>query len=77
MSIVVLKLPNVKRKTEARPKKCRYCEGNTFQRWGQVNKPVKDVQVRNVKVYRYRCCRCKRTFRYYPEGNTKAARTES
>jgi len=76
MSIVVLKLPNVKRKTEARPKKCRYCEGLTFQRWGQVNKPVKDIRVRNVKVYRYRCCRCKRTFRYYPEGNTQADQTE-
>ena len=76
MSIVVLKLPNVKRKTEVRPKKCRYCEGITFQRWGQVNKPVRDVRVRNVKVYRYRCCRCKRTFRYYPEGNTKADQTE-
>ena len=76
MSIVVLKLRNVKRKTEVRPKKCRYCEGITFQRWGQVNKPVKDIRVRNVKVYRYRCCRCKRTFRYYPEGNTKADQTE-
>jgi len=76
MSIVVLKLPNVKRKTEVRPKECRYCEGITFQRWGQVNKPVKDIRVRNVKVYRYRCCRCKRTFRYYPEGNTKADQTE-
>ena len=76
MSIVVLKLPNVKRKTEARPSRCRYCEGKTFQCWGQVNKPVKDVRVRNVKVYRYRCCRCKRTFRHYPEGNTSADQTE-
>jgi hypothetical protein len=76
MSIVVLKLPDVKRKTEGRPKKCRYCEGITFQRWGQVNKPVKDMRVRNVKIYRYRCCRCKRTFRYYPEGNTNADQTE-
>jgi transposase-like protein len=76
MAIVVLKLPNVKRKTENRPRKCRYCEGNTFQRWGQVNKPVKDVRVRNVKVYRYRCCHCQRTFRDYPEGNTSADQTE-
>ena len=76
MSIVVLKLPDVKRKTEARPKKCPYCEGETFQRWGQVHKPVRDVHVRQVKVYRYRCCRCKRTFRHYPEGNTRADQTE-
>jgi len=76
MSIVVLKLPDVKRKTKERPSKCLYCEGETFQRWGEVNKPVKDVRVRNVKVYRYRCCRCKRTFRQYPAGNTRADQTE-
>jgi transposase-like protein len=76
MSIVVLKLPAVKQNTEERPRKCPYCEGEPFQRWGQVNKPVKDMRVRNVKVYRYRCCRCKRTFRYYPEGNTRADQTE-
>src|SRR5262245_47990323 len=76
MSIVVLKLPDVKRKQEARPRQCRYCGGETFQRWGQVNKPVKDIQVRNVKVYRYRCCRCKRTFRHYPGGSTRADQTE-
>jgi len=76
MTIVVLKLPNVKRQTEARPSRCPYCAGSTFQRWGQVNKPVKDVRVRKVKVYRYRCCRCQRTFRHYPEGNTRADQTE-
>jgi len=76
MSIVVLKLPVVKRKRGDRPKKCPYCGGETFQRWGQVNKPVKDMRVRNVKVYRYRCCHCGRTFRYYPEGNNRADQTE-
>ena len=76
MSIVVLKLPAVKRKREERPRKCRYCEGETFQRWGQVKKPVKDVRVRQVRVYRYRCCQCKRTFRHYPEGNSCADQTE-
>lgn len=76
MAIVVLKLPDVKRKSEARPRKCRYCEGETFQRWGQVQKAVRDVHVRKVKVYRYRCCRCKRTFRHYPAGNTRADQTE-
>lgn len=76
MSIVVLKLPDVKRKREDRPRECPYCEGETFQRWGQVEKRVKDIQVRKVKVYRYRCCRCKRTFRHYPEGSTKANQTE-
>lgn len=35
MSIVVLKLPDVKSGTEERPKECPYCAGETFQRWGR------------------------------------------
>lgn len=76
MSIVVLKLPDVKRKTEERPKRCPYCKGETFQRWGMVRKPVKDVHVRQVRVYRYKCCHCTITFRHYPEGNSRADQTE-
>lgn len=76
MSIVVLNLPAVKRKKKERPKKCPCCGGETFQRWGQVNKAVKDTRVRNVKVYRYRCCDCKQTFRHYPEGVTQAQQSE-
>jgi hypothetical protein len=76
MAIVVLKLQDVKRKTEDRPKKCPYCKGQTFQRWGQVSKAVKDIQVRTVKVYRYRCCHCRRTFRYYPAGISRMDQTE-
>ncbi len=75
MAIVVLKLPDVKQKREERPKKCPYCGGEIFQRWGRVNKPVKDLRVRKVQVYRYRCCVCRRTFRHYPEGNSKADQT--
>jgi transposase-like protein len=74
VAIVILQLPEVKRRTEERPKKCRYCDGETFQRWGQVKKPVKDV--RGVKVYRYRCCRCRRTFREYPAGSSRADQSE-
>ena len=76
MSIVVLKLPDVKQKTEERPKKCPYCKGVTFQRWGSTKKKIKDVHVRNVAVYRYRCCHCKRTFRHYPAGSSPADQTK-
>jgi len=76
MPIVVLKLPVVKRDSEIRPKQCPYCEKKTFQRWGPVKKRVKDVRSRTVKVYRYRCCHCQRTFRYYPEGSSAADQTE-
>jgi hypothetical protein len=32
MPIVVLQLPDVRRKIETRPKACPYCSGETFQR---------------------------------------------
>jgi transposase-like protein/DNA-directed RNA polymerase subunit RPC12/RpoP len=76
MSIVVLKLPEVKSRTEERPRECPYCSGETFQRWGKTRKPVKDTRKRKVWVYRYRCCRCGRTFRHYPCGVSKADQTE-
>ena len=76
MAILVLKLPDVKRKTEQRPKDCPYCSGETFQRWGLMNKPVRDTRYRRIQVYRYRCCHCRRTFRYYPEGSSWADQTK-
>jgi len=76
MSILVLKLPDVKRKSEERPKECPYCDGETFQCWGRVKKPVKDLHLRTTWVYRYRCCRCGRTFRHYPAGVSRADQTE-
>ena len=76
MSIVVLQLPEVKRKKGTRPEKCPYCQGETFQRWGKVRKPVRDHQYRKVDVYRYGCCRCRRTFRDYPEGVGRADQTQ-
>jgi transposase-like protein len=41
-----------------------------------VRKPVKDVHVRGVKVYRYRCWRCRRSFRHYPAGTSRADQSE-
>ena len=76
MSIVVLQLPDVKRKSEDRPQKCRYCPGETFQRWGKVGKPVRDNRYCTVQVYRYRCCHCRRTFRHYPVGVDQADQTQ-
>ena len=75
MSIVTLSLPDVKAKTEIRPTACPYCKGETFQRWGQVSKPVKDKCYHTVSVYRYHCCHCHHTFRYYPDGVDRADQT--
>ncbi len=76
MEILVLKLPNVNRESEEQPKECPYCHGETFQHWERVKKPVKDMQARSVWVYHYRCCRCRRTFRHYPAGTSRADQTE-
>jgi transposase-like protein len=76
MAILVLKLAEVKGGTEERPSLCPYCNGETFQRWGRVRKPVKDTRKRSVWVYRYRCCQCRKTFRHYPSGTSMADQTE-
>lgn len=75
MSIVVLKLPEVK--VEAgRPQRCPVCKGETFQRWGGRWKKVCDHEVKQVRVNRYRCCQCKHTFRQYPEGVDQAQQSQ-
>ena len=76
MTIVTLELPKVNNIEAGRPKHCRYCEGETFQRWGGTIKRVRDPQFDEVIVYRYRCCRCRRTFRHYPEGVDRASQTK-
>lgn len=75
MPIVILHLPEVKYCQEARPSQCPYCGGETFQRWGGVAKRVSDPHLGEVWVYRYRCCRCRKTFRHYPVGIDRARQT--
>ena len=76
MSIVTLQLPEVKACETSRPKKCPSCGGETFQRWGGAVRSVRDPHIREVWVYRYRCCGCRHTFRHYPSGIGPASQTE-
>jgi transposase-like protein len=76
MSIVTLHLPEVKYSQSERPQGCPYCAGETFQRWGGKVKRVRDPHMGEVWVYRYRCCSCRRTFRHYPVGVTRASQTQ-
>lgn len=73
---IVLQLTQVKRNKTERPSECPYCGGETFQRWGPQTRRVKDTKVRTVKVYRYRCTSCFRTFRDNPEGISHAQQSE-
>lgn len=76
MSIVMLKLPDVKSEAEGRPQRCPSCKGDTFQRWGGRLRKIRDPQVRNVMVYRYQCCECRHTFRHYPPGVDQAEQSQ-
>lgn len=44
------------------------CGGRHFQRWQRVPKPLRDTVLHEVIAHRYRCVRCGRTFRVYPQG---------
>jgi hypothetical protein len=76
MSIVVLKLPDVKSEAEKRPGSCPSCQGEILQRWGGRLRKIRDPQVRWVMVYRYRCCGCRHTFRHYPAGIDQAQQSQ-
>ena len=76
MTIVLIQLPEVKGIEENRPQKCPYCAGETFQRWGGRVRKITDPQIKEVIVYRYRCCSCGRTFRHNPQGVTRARQSE-
>ena len=75
MSIVVLKLPEVKTES-GRPTRCPACKGETFQSWGKRIRTIRDPQVKQVMIVRYRCCACRHTFRYYPEGVDQAQQSQ-
>lgn len=76
MSIVVLKLPDVKSEAQGRPTRCPSCKGETFQRWGGQWRKIRDPQVGYAVVYRYRCCQCRHTFRHYPAGVDQAQQSQ-
>jgi hypothetical protein len=76
MAIVTLRLPAVKACTENRPGHCPACDCPILQRWGSVEKAVKDPHVHQAVVYRYRCTACQHTFRHYPEGLSAARQSQ-
>lgn len=68
MPIVVIRFPMVENTPNGRSRECPYCGSGIIQSWGQMTKTVRDSQAQEITVYRYRCCKCGRTFRAYPEG---------
>lgn len=67
-------LPQVKPEAIAVPTRCAYadCGGRKLHLRQEVKKALRDTVYQEVRVQRYQCLRCKRTFRVYPEGTTRA-----
>ncbi len=53
---------------------CLYegCHGRHLRFVQEVDKPLRDTVYTGVKARRYQCLRCKRTFRVYPPGVSRA-----
>jgi hypothetical protein len=47
-----------------------------LQRWGGRVRQIRDHQVKEVIIYRYRCTSCRHTFRHYPEGVDQAQQSQ-
>ena len=56
------------------PTQCAYTavERGSFTYERRVAKPLRETVYHEVQVHRYQCLRCKRTFRVYPEGASRA-----
>ncbi len=67
-------LPKVNPEAIAVPSTCTYagCGGRKVHLRQEVAKPLRDTVYHEVQVHRYQCLRCKRTFRVYPEGTSRA-----
>jgi len=61
------------------PQECPYddCAGKHFKvHQEHCDKAVRDTKYEQVKVYRRKCLRCKRTHRVYPQGVSQAQQTD-
>jgi transposase-like protein len=67
-------LPEVEPTDFKKPLVCphKHCQGRHFEHHQEVDKPLKDTAYGMVSALRFRCLRCKRTFRVYPQGVTRA-----
>jgi transposase-like protein len=67
-------LPGVEPTLFQEPSVCPYkrCRGKHLEYHQEVVKPLKDTRYEAVSAHRYRCLRCKRTWRVYSQGITRA-----
>jgi transposase-like protein len=73
---IKVQLPKVDPTNCKEPEECPYedCKGCYFKPHGQKGevKAIRDWYHQEVKSYRWKCMKCGRTFRMYPQGVSKA-----
>jgi transposase-like protein len=73
---IKVQLPKVDPETCKEPEACPYenCNGRHFKPHGQKGevKEIRDLYHQEVKSYRWKCMKCRRTFRVYPQGVSNA-----
>ncbi len=73
---IQVNLPQVKPEVYELPETCPHgCGGADFRPHGRQGerKLLRDTQYTEVRAYRYKCARCGRTFRVYPQGVSAGA----
>ena len=67
-------LPLVAPEQYTEPKHCSdsKCKGDRCVPWQAVKKNVRDMEYEEVVAWRYKCMRCGKTFRVYPQGVQKS-----
>ena len=76
MAILSIRLPEVKTSCECRPTACPTCGATTLAGWGRQQRRIRDPQVSEVEVRRYRCTECQKTFRQHPAGVSRAEQSD-
>ena len=77
---IQVRLPKVKLNEYREPASCPHegCDGQYFKPhglWGE-KKAIRDLKHREVISYRWRCLKCKRKFRVYPRGVSRAQQSD-
>jgi hypothetical protein len=66
MSAVLIQLNQNVNLPETKPKSCPTCGGHAQQQWDRFTQPIKENTSKGMVIKRYRCVKCGKIFRDYP-----------
>ena len=77
---IEVRLPKIESNINREPEQCPHagCAGKHFKVHGLKGerKVIRDLKHQEVKSYRWRCLKCKRTCRIYPPGVSNAQQSD-